>query len=121
MDVVEQFTGSTVSLPIYGDRYEDVSLDSHWRITQSQTYIDHLTVFKLPTVFLSVEDTARASDLSTVISDYVKAETAKFIVGTRSLDEFDAYQEELKALNIEEYIELYREAYSTSLEAVFGK
>ena len=52
------------------------------------------------------------ADLSTVINDHVTAETAKFIVGTRPLEELDAYFAELKNLGIEEYIQIYRDAYA---------
>ena len=80
--------------------------------------IDHLTAVRLPDVYLSAEQNQRVADLSTVINDHVTAECAKFIVGTRSLDEFDAYFEELKALGIEEYIEIYRDAYAGFIETL---
>ena len=60
----------------------------------------------------------RVADLSTVINDYVTAESAKFIVGTRPLSELDAYFEELKSLGIEEYIAIYQEAYAPFLETL---
>jgi len=52
------------------------------------------------------------ADLSTVINDYVTSETAKFIVGARPLDELDAYFAELKDLGIEEYIDIYTNAWA---------
>ena len=38
----------------------------------------------------------------------------------RELDEFDAYQNELKELGIEEYINIYKDAYSGFTDATFG-
>lgn len=41
--------------------------------------IDHLTAVRLPDVYLTAEQNQRVADLSTVINDYVTAESAKFI------------------------------------------
>lgn len=48
------------------------------------------------------------------------AETAKFIVGERPLEEVDNFWKELETMGVEEYIEIYREAYAPYLESVFG-
>ena len=117
IEIVDQLTGDIIySVPQAS--YTDDNNDGHWRITQSETMIDHLTAVRLPNVYLSAEQNQRVADLSTVINDHVTAECAKFIVGTRSLDEFDAYFEELKALGIEEYIEIYRDAYAGFIETL---
>ena len=55
------------------------------------------------------------------IEDYITQETPKFITGARSLDEFDAYQNELKNLGVERYIEIYREAYQNYMTGTFGE
>ena len=55
------------------------------------------------------------------IEDYITQETPKFITGARSLDEFDAYQDELKNLGVERYIEIYRDAYQNYMDGTFAK
>ena len=82
---------------------------------QTNAWKDHLTFVRLPGVMLSPEDTERANYLRTSIQDYINAQSASFIAGRRSLDEFDDYQEELKNLGIEEFIGLYQNAYAAAM------
>lgn len=117
MTIVDKLTGAEIPSLIMGV-YTDDNNDGHWRITQSEAMIDHLTAVRLPDVYLTAEQNQRVADLSTVINDYVTAESAKFIVGTRPLSELDAYFEELKSLGIEEYIAIYQEAYAPFLETL---
>ena len=111
IEIVDQLTGDII-LSVPQASYTDDNNDGHWRTTQSETMINHLTAVRLPAVYLSNEQNQRVADLSTVINDHVTAETAKFIVGTRSLDELDDYFQELRDLGIEEYIEIHEEAYA---------
>lgn len=115
--IIDQITGEEHPSVIM-DAYTDDNNDGHWRITQTAAMIDHLTAVRLPAVYLTAEQNERVADLSTVITDYVTAESAKFIVGTRPLSEIDSYFEELKSLGIEEYIAIYQEAYATFLETL---
>lgn len=117
MTIVDKLTGAEIPSLIM-DVYTDDNNDGHWRITQSEAMIDHLTAVRLPDMYLTAEQNQRVADLSTVINDYVTAESAKFIVGTRPLSELDAYFEELKSLGIEEYIAIYQEAYAPFLETL---
>lgn len=117
MTIVDKLTGAEIPSLIM-DVYTDDNNDGHWRITQSEAMIDHLIAVRLPDVYLTAEQNQRVADLSTVINDYVTAESAKFIVGTRPLSELDAYFEELKSLGIEEYIAIYQEAYAPFLETL---
>lgn len=117
MTIVDKLTGAEIPSLIM-DVYTDDNNDGHWRITQSEAMTDHLTAVRLPDVYLTAEQNQRVADLSTVINDYVTAESAKFIVGTRPLSELDAYFEELKSLGIEEYIAIYQEAYAPFLETL---
>ena len=117
MTIVDKLTGAEIPSLIM-DVYTDDNNDGHWRITQSEALIDPLTAVRLPDVYLTAEQNQRVADLSTVINDYVTAESAKFIVGTRPLSELDAYFEELKSLGIEEYIAIYQEAYAPFLETL---
>lgn len=117
MTIVDKLTGAEIPSLIM-DVYTDDNNDGHWRITQSEAMIDHLTAVRLPDVYLTAEQNQRVADLSTVINDYVTAESAKFVVGTRPLSELDAYFEELKSLGIEEYIAIYQEAYAPFLETL---
>lgn len=66
----------------------------------------------LPTAYLDSDTQARVAELKASISNYVEKETAKFIVGQRSLDELDNYYAELKDLGIDEYKQIYVDYYA---------
>ena len=53
------------------------------------------------------ETSIAVSDLKTVIQNYVETETARFVTGARSLDEFDSYLAELEKMNVDEYLGYY--------------
>lgn len=48
---------------------------------------------------------------------YIKENIAAFIVGTRSLDEWDAYVAEFNALGLEEYMKIYNTMYERYIAA----
>lgn len=115
--IKDQLTGKEID-SLAMELYTDDNNDGHWRLTQAAAMEGHLTDVRLPAVYLTAEQNQRVADLSTVINDYVAAETAKFIVGTRPLSELDNYFEELKAMGIEEYINIYREAYAPYMDTI---
>lgn len=89
--------------------------DFHMRSTY-ETNLEPYEVEGFPAiVYYTEEDTLAMSDLLAVIGPYVETEVAKFIVGTRSLDEFDAFQAELKSMGIEEYQTYFQDAYANYL------
>ena len=109
--ITDKLTGAVMESLVM-DAVTDDNNDGHWRTTQAEAMVNNLTSIRLPSVYLSAEESQRVADLSTVINDYVTSETAKFIVGARPLDELDAYFAELKDLGIEEYIDIYTNAWA---------
>lgn len=85
--------------------------DDNYRDAIYQAQHEYL-VDPLPKAYLTVEQGNDYTDMRTVIEDYVNAETAKFVVGQRSLEEIDDFFEELKTLKIDEYVELCQEIYA---------
>ena len=67
-------------------------------------------------VYMSADDSYRLSELESVLVPFMKAETAKFITGARSLDEIDAYLEECRELGSDELNGLYDKYYQIYLE-----
>lgn len=53
----------------------------------------------------------QSSLISTPLKDHVTQNTLKFIVGERSLDEWDAYVKEIEAKNVQGYVELANQVY----------
>lgn len=66
----------------------------------------------LPSVYMTEEQNQEYTDLYTVIDAFVAEETAKFIVGQRPLEELDDFQEELRQMGGDEFVELCRELYA---------
>lgn len=120
--IKDKITGREVDAPVTTEAiFNDSNWDQRWRVSQTSAMADYLTFIRLPSVYLSMEQEEEVTDLRMVLEDYITQETPKFITGARSLDEFDAYQEELKNLGVERYIEIYTEAYASFLDATFGK
>ncbi len=63
--------------------------------------------------FFSDEDNDWIAENLTILTDYAKAEEAKFITGARPLSEFDAYVDQLKALGAEKYQSILHDYYET--------
>lgn len=61
---------------------------------------------------MTTEETAEYSKIMADVKTSVDENTALFITGVRPMTEWDAYVEQLKALNIERAIELVQEAYN---------
>ena len=99
---------------------DDATAGGHWYITNSAASQPYATLVTLPPVYLSEEDALYATELYSVLENHIIAESAKFIAGTRPLSEIPAFQAELKGMGIEDYIALYREAYSAFMDSYFG-
>jgi len=61
--------------------------------------------------FTSDEGTTKATimnDINTFISENV----ARFIVGDKSFDEYDAFVDQIKSMDIDKVVEIYKDAYT---------
>lgn len=85
--------------------------DDHYRYLVYTAQNPYL-VSPLPDTYMSVEQSNEYTDLKTVLSDYVSAETAKFVVGQRPLTEIDQFLGELKSMNGDKFLELCKEIYA---------
>lgn len=101
---------------LVGKEYEPTELDitgadPYYRYSLIEAAGDNMQP-ALPAAYMDGDISARYGDLGTVITDYVNAETAKFVVGQRPLSELDAYYEELKSLGIDEYMGIINDLYA---------
>ena len=120
--IKDVITGREVIAPVTTDAiFQDDNWDHRWRVSQTAAMEDYLTFIRLPSVYLTSDLEEEVTDLKMSIEDYIQQETPKFITGARSLDEFDAYQQELRNLGIERYIEIYTEAYASFMASTFGE
>lgn len=89
----------------------------YWRTSADQEYTELNEVDISYFLYFFDEDTNdRLIELESLLSTHIESETAKFITGARSLDEFDAYMQEMRDLGAEEYLGYYADAYATYLE-----
>ena len=117
-EVVDAITGESVEI-IKTGTYSPDNANGYGRYTVMEAWDGKVTFVRLPAVYVTEEDSLRATELSKVIGDYISSESAKFITGTRPLSELDEFKEELKTMGAEEYIEMYRTAYSTYMDTIF--
>lgn len=68
--------------------------------------------YKVPGLPLTADEKTAKTDIDTAVNTYVKEQCLKFITGQRSLDEWDAYLGELKAMGYEDALKIARDAYA---------
>ncbi|MEK4666887.1 ABC transporter substrate-binding protein [Niallia sp. FSL R7-0271] len=64
-----------------------------------------------PPIPYTIEDREKATLLSTPLKDFTDQNTLKFIIGSRSLSEFDQFVKELKTQGLDQYLELSNKTY----------
>ncbi len=69
-----------------------------------------------PTFVFSKERQDVRNDKETNLRDYVTAEIDKFIMGLRSLDEWDQFTEEIRKRDVDEILKAYNDAYADYLK-----
>lgn len=80
-----------------------------WAMTDMGTYL-------LPPVTPTADEATELAQIVNNINTYKQEMEAKFISGAESLDNFDAFVEQLKNLGIERAIEIQQKAYDTYLQ-----
>ena len=71
--------------------------------------------YLLPPVTPTAEEASELAQIENNIKTYKEEMEAKFISGAESLDNFDAFVEQLKNLGIERAIEIQQKAYDAYL------
>lgn len=115
-------TGKKVTLTNksgYKEKYDN-SVDAYYRLNRYYAWINNLTTVRISMLYCTAEESERITDIQSVLDSYIRENFAKFVTGSRSLDEFDAYQEELKQLGIEELLDIYQRGYEPYIDSVFN-
>ena len=82
------------------------------RYAAEEMQIPYITASYPSLLYFSAEESAKISEYSALISDYVKQETAKFVTGLRPLSELDAYFDELDQMGFQEWQKYYIDYYN---------
>ena len=114
------FSGGTLTNKSgYKEKYDN-SVDAYYRLNRYYAWINNLTTVRISMLYCTAEESERITDIQSVLDSYIRENFAKFVTGGRSLDEFDAYQEELKQLGIEELLDIYQRGYEPYIDSVFN-
>lgn len=94
--------------------YDLTQGDPHYRASVVENLMPYVGVKEQYPfyVWLTDDESIELSDFSSVLLPHVKTESAKFITGQRSLDEFDAYLGELEGMGLSDYAAFYQNAYT---------
>ena len=101
--------------------YTHADNGGHWRLSVSEAWGNNSTTINLPKVYMSEDDALTVTDLETVLKKHIASETAKFVVGTRPMSEYDQFIAELEGMGVQEYLEIYTKAYEPYMTSMFGK
>lgn len=119
LDYKDSVTGETYQVKDTMKIDENTN-DGHWRRITIDKWSDKATSVRLPrNAFLEEEKQTECADIITAVQGYITAETAKFITGQRSMNEIPKFQEQLKKLGIETYLEAYREVYADYMKTIY--
>ena len=75
------------------------------------TYAPNAINVIYPMASYTTEESEELAAINTAVNTYVSEECTKFIMGTRSLDEFDDFVAEIKELKIDKALEIKQAAY----------
>lgn len=67
----------------------------------------------LPMLLMNAEDMAEYNELKSLIVGNVNSNIAQFVLGNRSMEEFDDFCKELEDMGVARYVELAQKAYDT--------
>jgi len=119
---IDAVTGETVTVTNksnYPGKY-DTSVDAYYRLNRYYAWIDNLSTVRPAMLYCSEEESQRITDLKSALDNYVRENFAQFVTGGRDIEDFDAYQEELKAMGVEELLDIYQRGYAPYIESIFG-
>ena len=76
--------------------------------------VSEVKQYKLPNTWKSAKDTSRISEIQADLDTYIQETLWKFVIGEKSLNEFDEFRNTLKTkFHIEEYIEIEQKYYDS--------
>lgn len=98
------------------DIYDPNSQQYELRLVQAtQQYLQYKPAETMPVIWADEETSALQAQLSVAIVDYVQQATTRFITGDMSIDnDWDAYVDALKGMNLDQYVQYYVDGYNAA-------
>lgn len=97
----------------YMDTLNPENGDANYRLSVIANVMPYLEDGYPSTIYVDVDTNQIRSDLATVIIPYIQEQVALFISGNRDISEIDAFAQELKAMGIEDLLDIYQQAYDS--------
>lgn len=66
---------------------------------------------QMPRIILTSEESDKIARIKSDLDTYTSESFMSFIMGTMSLDDYDAYLNQLKTIGVDEYVKVYQDAY----------
>ena len=85
--------------------------------TETKEKIEPYAEVPYPHVYLTSEEQDEVTTIEVDLQSYVEQMEAKFITGVEPLSNWDSYVETIENMNIEEYIQIYQDAYDRWAES----
>ncbi|MCU6709125.1 extracellular solute-binding protein [Paenibacillus sp. J5C_2022] len=92
-------------------KIEETNPLNHHIAVESKLKLEPIARDAFPLTYFTLEEQQRLKVLEVDITSYVNEMSAKFIVGDTSLDQWDAYISTLEKMNVQEYVDIYQQAY----------
>lgn len=81
------------------------------RIAWSDKNLNPYSVVALPEMFLTLEEQSVVDMYMTDLTKYRQENSAKFVVGDQSFDQWDSFVEGMKSMHVDDVIKAYQSAY----------
>ncbi len=106
------YTGGTSGVPMYIDntKYEKIYDDEQYQARVIWTQNDD-SAYSLASVVLNSEESEQVNSVWSDIQTYFFENCLQFIIGTRSLDEFDDFVQTIYNQGLQEVLDAYTSAY----------
>lgn len=66
---------------------------------------------QMPRILLTPEESDKTARIKSDLDTYTSESFMSFILGTMSIDDYDSYLNQLKAIGVDEFIKVYQDAY----------
>ncbi|TSB46022.1 extracellular solute-binding protein [Alkalicoccobacillus porphyridii] len=102
-----------IPTPTVVQRVEGVELSPFDEFLDAETAekVDAFGEVPIPLLYLTNEEQEIVNTIEVDLQSYVEQLEARFITGVEPLSNWDKYVETIESMNIEEYVDIYQEAY----------
>ncbi|WP_408006952.1 extracellular solute-binding protein [Pseudalkalibacillus sp. A8] len=102
-----------ITAPTVTARIEGVELTEFDKFIEDETKakIDPYAEVPIPLMYLTNEEQSTVNTIEVDLQSYVEQMEAKFITGVEPLSNWDKYVKTIENMNIEQYVQVYQDAY----------